>query len=97
LARLELLVRDRRSCLGRIAFLRAGTGKAGQPFPASQRAPGREFAAEIDLLAEGRLFDDLLAGQLPSDRVGRLHRLTCDADALWAAHVRTTTTPPVRD
>jgi hypothetical protein len=90
LARLELLVRSRPSCLGRIALLRAFAGTTDRPFPPLANPPvPEEFTAEIDLLAEGQLFDAFLDGRLTPDRVARLHRLTCDPDALWAANART--------
>jgi hypothetical protein len=94
LARLELLVRDRQSCMGRIAYLRAGAGATGQPFPGPAAAhAGAEFAPEIELLAEGRLFDDFLGGRLSDERVARLHRLTCDVGPLWEAHLRSAAAP----
>ncbi len=89
LAHLELLARDRHSCLGRIALLRTANGTAGQPFPGdTPPSANSEFAAEIDMIAEGRLFDEFLAGRLSEEAIARLHRITCDVDALWAAHVR---------
>jgi hypothetical protein len=93
LASLELLVRERHSCLGRIALLRTAAGTTGEPFPGDGPVSA-EFATEIDLLAQGQLVDDFLEGRLTNERVIRLHRLTCDVDALWAAHVRCVSVAP---
>jgi hypothetical protein len=85
LAALQLLVLDRDSCLGRIAALRAAA-ENGQQAPGPTPPPREDFTEEIKLLAGGRLFDAHAERTLTGELVARLHRLTCDPEALWRAH-----------
>jgi hypothetical protein len=87
LYRLQFLLLDEDTCLARVAFLRAMAAARKPPSP-SVRERTESFHDEIGLLCEEGLFAAQAAGCLTPEQVHRLQRLTCNADALLAAHHR---------